>query len=57
MDIDFWLQTLRDGDILKERDVKKLCNKAIEIFTEVNKAKKINYLNNFFRHLFKFKFY
>ena len=35
MDIDYWLNLLKQGKILTERDVKNLCLKVTEIFSEV----------------------
>ena len=35
MEVDKWLEDLRDGKILKERDVKQLCLKITEILCEV----------------------
>lgn len=35
MDVDLWLQKLRAGKILSERDIKNLCIQVTEIFSEV----------------------
>ena len=35
MDIRSWIEILKNGKVLSERDVKNLCIKVIEIFSEV----------------------
>ena len=37
MDVDNWLEKLKRGQILSERELKELCIKVTEIFCEVIK--------------------